>query len=445
MLTLLPADVLITLLHLAHFDLNDLVALSQTCHIFYALVHEFGWAEYHRRNPRPSDSLAKARAKWTPVVRIKYDISVDNSWAQFQFVARPLSSAWPYKEQPVIATNSSRLVVAAGISLHSYTFGESTGCDSPPIVFEGSCSLGAHRDRSNYITALAFISDQILCLGFQDGTCERIVINGPSKRKTLRIQRGSRQQLHYPDSCESLSYSRVATESPSSSVIDLQVRSWCSHLCMESTSPYAAFGTSSATPLTIHEITNDRVSPLPTAVLHQTEHAPGSAVYGISRGPPSSPWGASPWAVVSGWYNGTVSIHDLRSSSRGASIDPALPAPLNAVLNLRDPWSLEPIYSVSCGGGSGSHVAAGSARHSLVSLWDVRSPIKRALSLHAPFNDPSPVYDVILESSRLFGVTQSRPFVLDFGPGLSTNTFPPLGNLNEKLDYYVTQYLHPPS
>jgi hypothetical protein len=35
-------------------------------------------------------------------------------------------------------------------------------------------------------------------------------------------------------------------------------------------------------------------------------------------------------------------------------------------------------------------------------------------SVYAPGNDRSPVYTVILESSRLFGATESRPFVYDF-------------------------------
>lgn len=386
-------------------------------------------------------SLSKSRTTWSPITRAKYDILSDRSWAQFEFIARPLSAPWSTKEQPVIAVNSSRLIVAAGITIYSYCFGKSTGGDAPPIFPEGSCSLATRRDRSSYITALTFIPDggldQTLCVGFQDGTFERIALTGLSKRQaatTFRVRRTARQSLHLQqnlDSCESLTYSRdyllsltargratlagIESPSPSSSTLDLQERSWCSHLCMESPSPYAAFGTSSATPLTIHSITSDRLAPLPSAVLHQTESANrGSAVYGICRGPPSSPWGPSPQILVSGWYNGTVSIHDLRSSSRSsASCAPDSPAPLRPVLNLSNSWSIEPIYSVSCGGGSGSHVAAGSARHSLLSLWDVRSPAG-GFSLHAPLNDPSPVYAVSLESSRLFGVTQSRPFVLDF-------------------------------
>jgi len=117
---------------------------------------------------------------------------------------------------------------------------------------------------------------------------------------------------------------------------------------------------------------------------------------------------------------------------------------------LCDPWSFEPIYTVSCGGGSSSHIAAGSARHSVVSFWDVRSP-KLGWSVHAPGNDPSPVYKIILESSRLFGATESRSFVYDFGPGVTEDTYPRLQEgirgLRPKkgsngVSFYVTKYYH---
>ncbi|KAF7365076.1 F-box domain-containing protein [Mycena venus] len=494
----LPTDILILILHQLLL-VEDLSALSKTSRFFYALVNEFGWAGYQRNNPRPSMCLAKSRAAWTAKDSVKYDVLADKFWSQFEFIARPLAPPWTGKEQPILAINPSRLVVAAGTSIYSYTFGISSKDEAPPIVLEGSCSLTAHRDRRSYITALTFIPDggldQTLCVGFQDGTFERILLAGRSKRQanaaTLRVHRSAVQPLHLPnkDLLESLSSSRnmllslsasgratlADIDTPpspsSSSSVDLGTRSWVSHLVMQSTSPYAAFGTSSATPLTIHSITNDRLTPLPSAILGQAESVRmGSAVYGICQGPPSSLWGSSPEVVVSGWYNGTVSIHDLRSSSRGCASDSSSPAPLRPVLTLVNSWSVEPIYSVSSGGGGGSYIAAGWARHSLVSLWDVRSPAG-GFSVHAPGNDPSPVYSLILESSRLFGVTQTRPFVLDFvrapsttptlinsysdsqGPGITANTYPDLGfssrgftHFNQKgadgFGYYVTTYLH---
>ncbi|KAJ6585128.1 hypothetical protein B0H19DRAFT_981219 [Mycena capillaripes] len=466
-----PTDILILILH-EFLLVEDLSALSRCNRFFHALVNEFGWAGYQRQNPRPSLSLSKSRTAWTAMARVKYNFLADKSWSQPEFVARPLSGPWPGKEQPILAVNSSRLVVAAGTSIYSYTFGISKNDEAPPVVVEGSCSLTANRDKRNCITALTFIPDggldQTLCVGFQDGTFERILLSGRSKRQTtptLRVRRSASQPSYFPvgnkDLLESLSscgsfllalsasgratLADIETPPPMTSTIDLQKRSWVSHLCMESSSPYAAFGTSSTTPLTIHSITNDRLAPLPSAILCQAESAStGSAVYGICKGPPSSLWGSSPQVVVSGWYNGTVSIHDLRSSSRGCAADS--PAPLRPALTLSNSWSIEPIYSVSSGGGSGSHVAAGSARHSLLSFWDVRSSAG-GFSVHAPLNDPSPVYSIILESSRLFGVTQSRPFVLDFGPGITHNTYPEAFPRSDHRDangvgYYVTSYLH---
>ncbi|KAJ7025368.1 hypothetical protein C8F04DRAFT_137664 [Mycena alexandri] len=473
----LPTDILILVFEF--LLLRDLSTLSRTSRFFHALVNEFGWAGYQRQNPRPSTSLAKSRMVWPPMARVKHDVLADQAWSRSEFIARPLSAPWPGKERPVLAINSSRLVVAAGTSIYSYTFGVSAGDDAPPVTLEGSCSLSTKPSRKNCITALTFIPDDgldnTLCVGFQDGTLERIVLLGPSTHHvavTLRVQRAAPQPVH-PDHIESLSTSpgrnlllslsaggRVAladTQKPSSiSTIDLQTRSWVSHLCMESSSPYAAFGTSSSTPLAIYSIRNDHLARRPMAVLAQADPVtPSSAVYGICSGPPSSLWGASPEVVVSGWYNGTVSIHDLRSSSRSCSPENQTtdsPAPLRPEMTLVNSWSDEPIYSVSSGGGGGTHIAAGAARHSLVSIWDVRYPTG-GFSVHAPLNDRSPVYSVILESSRLFGVTESRPFVFDFGPGITQSTYPDLGfstrgftRLDQEgidgVGYYVTKYAH---
>jgi len=241
----------------------------------------------------------------------------------------------------------------------------------------------------------------------------------------------------------------IDASSPSvpSHTIELHARSWSSYLCMTSCTPYAAFGTSSNSPLTVHSITNSQLSVTPSAILYPCAKHRSSAVYGISGAPSSSPWGSSDQIIVSGWYDGLVRVHDLRSSSRAPAT--AEKGPLLPVLSLCDPWSFEPIYTVSCGGGSSSHVAAGSARHSVVSFWDVRSP-KSGWSVHAPGNDSSPVYKIILESSRLFGATESRPFVYDFGPGITEDTYPSLHHsqgLKQKkgsngVSFYVTKYHH---
>ncbi|KAF5314821.1 hypothetical protein D9619_007209 [Psilocybe cf. subviscida] len=491
----LPVDILIIVLEPLDFD--DLTALSLSCRLLHSVVTEYGWTNYLRDHPRPSWSLSRARNRhWSPHARVYYDVMADRGWAgsaaSSKFIARPLSRIWPGKLQPVLAINNTRLVVGAGSNLYSYIFGASPHPGvSPPVQYEGTISLlprfgsTATPVRPRNITAISFVADggldATLHVAFQDGAIERVqLINSDD---ALTATRSSLPPMPNGDFVESISsasdivlslssagHARLSPISSSSSIlasssssedlitpyssssIDLKARSWASTLSLRASTPYAAFGTASTTPLNVHTIHQDgQLSALPTAVLH-TKHAgavaaasldiaqdklPSSAVYGLAQGPPDSPWGASPDVLVSGWYDGAVRCYDLRAAAHADSSvsSSAGRTPVHTpVLTLQDRWSLEPIYSVACGGGSGAHIAAGTARHSVVSFWDVRycntesgySNKHGGWSVYAPGNDPSPVYAVVLESSRFFGVTQSRPFVYDFGPGVSLDTYPPI-------------------
>ena len=356
---------------------------------------------------------------------------------------------WKGKLQPMLAISPSRLIVGAGAHLYSYAFNASHNATSPSVVFEGIISLPAIPDHGRTITGLTFVDDggfdRTLHVAFQDGAIERVLLTQATFdhiNQSLSVMRSNLNSMSNGDFVESLSSEansiltlssnghvtlgdhRPEHTDANSSVIELNARSWTSYLCLQSSTPYAAFGTSSSTPLNIYSITDSQLSPRPFAVLHTskgaesaTDRSQFSAVYGLSCGPIDSPWGSSPQILVSGWFDGYVRCYDLRSCSRNSpestSNKPSTPASLRPVLSLADRWSYEPIYSVSCGGGSASYIAAGTARHSVVSFWDVRSPMN-GWSVHAPGNDPSPVYSVVLESSRFFGVTQSRPFVYDF-------------------------------
>ncbi|KAJ7147083.1 hypothetical protein C8R43DRAFT_1097267, partial [Mycena crocata] len=159
--------------------------------------------------------------EWPAMACVKHDIITDRAWSHSQFMARPLSAPWPGKEQPIMAINSSRLLVAAGTILYSYLFGVSNSEEAPPITLEGSFSLAARRDRC--ITALAYIPDggldQTFFVGFQDGTCERIVLAGRSKHNyitTLHVQRSTGRPLQPPhkDLLESLSSLPAAAPPP---------------------------------------------------------------------------------------------------------------------------------------------------------------------------------------------------------------------------------------
>ncbi|KAJ3932511.1 MAG: hypothetical protein NXY57DRAFT_108808 [Lentinula lateritia] len=470
----LPNDIIIIVLH--SLPVPDLGALSRTSKSFYQLVNTFGWQIHIRCNPRPSFSLAQAREVWKPRRRLQYDTLSDKSWTSFHFVARPLSHPWSRKQQPMLAINNKRLVVAAGNTIYAYAFGTPRASGSPPLRFEGSCSLHNERNSQWDITALTFVPDNgegrtLLC-GFHNGTLARVVIFREDNSRTLtpKITIEASLQSHAPDIVESVSASGSLQLSLSSrghacmvnlqetpytatSEIDLAARSWTTYMS-DGGSPYVAFGSSSKTaPLSVHSILEGSLSHTPTAILgtKSSQSTSYSAVYGICRSPFSSPWGASPQILISGWFDGVVRVHDLRSyalaKTSPSNSNSNSPAPLRPVMSLNDPWSIEPIYSVSSGGGACSHLAAGSARHSVVSFWDIRYP-KSGWSVYAPGNDPSPVYSVLLESSRVFGATDSRPFVYDFGPDVTQDTYPQLSpspGLKPRRSvpgYYVTRYSH---
>lgn len=406
-------------------------------------------------NPRASFSLSKARANWHPRTHAIYDFTTDSGWESCTFVARPLSTKWAGSFQSVLAISPSRLIVGSGRYIYSYSFGvPKKPSDSPPIYFEGQVSLQDRLGCSQNITALTFIhdngSDCSIDVGFQDGSIERVYLSAQTSalQNGLSIKRCKLQSMPRNDFVESLCFqsetilalssngsARLSSLSgDTSSIIELKRRSWTSYLSLASCTPYAAFGTYSSTPLTIHPILDGgHLSSQPSAILHTSKSSVSdlipcdqlgvSAVYGLSQAPLNSPWGSSPQILVSGWYDGQVRIYDLRSPSSlsvrqslSSSPDPAVRVTIpvhRPVMSLVDRWCYEPVYAVAAGGGSAAHVAAGTARHSVVSFWDVRQPIT-GWSVHAPGNDPSPVYSVILESSRFFGVTQSRPFVYDF-------------------------------
>ncbi len=417
--------------------------------------------------------MEKSLLLWRPLAQVKYHTLSDRSWDKQRFVARPLSRPWKGKLQPLLAINESRLFVSAGYTLYSYVFAPSEHEGATPgISFEASYQFhhqgqdAPRNDITGLVCAQDDGSDRTLFIGFENGELQRVRIPPCNPGQVdLPIDASFRTSFNYHngeliealtvsgDSLLSISMNGKAgllnISSPAPSVqdtIDLDTRAWSALLSTSASTPFAALGTSSDTPLTIHAITPTSISAIPTMKLYSSQHQNDSAlerptaVYGIASAPPTSPWGASDQIIVSGWFEGIVCVHDMRVSS----------AP---TLTFFDPWSFEPIYALACGGGGGAHIAAGSARHAVVAFWDVRAANRGGWSVHAPGNDSSPVYSILLESSRLFGATQSRPFVYDFGPSVKLETYPSLPSTRKKdglsykggdrVGFRVTKYDHP--
>lgn len=425
-------------------------------------------------NPRFAPSVSDILRTWDTRSQLRYHALSDRAWKKTELTARPLSRPWHGKLPPSLAISPTSLIVAAGSKLYSYIFTPSASHrGSPGIQYGATYIWGEHLGGRNDVKCVVFApdSDRTLYIGFGDGTLERVTLPElePGPPQTIEILDAHKtvHYLHGNDAVQGLasrgdlllSVSLEGTavlsnfhdpENPSSHTIELQERSWSLYLAPTGTSK-VAFGSASQTPLTVHDITNSELSPTPSAILTTTDgiqqNRKPSAVYGICGAPPSAQYG-SEQVIVSGWYDGSVRVHDLRSSKRAIPFPgSSSPAPLLPVMSFHDPWSFEPIYSVATGGGSCNHIAAGSARHSVVAFWDVRFPT-RGWSVHAPGNDVSPVYSIVLESTRLFGATQSRPFVYDFGSGVDRDTFPNVrfnardGLRQDGVGFYVTKYKH---
>ncbi|KAI0031077.1 hypothetical protein K488DRAFT_52891 [Vararia minispora EC-137] len=427
----LPIDILAIIID--DLDIPEWIALLKTCRVLHAAVERYGWRSRLMRSPRDTRSTFKALSEWCAFEQVKYHVMTDKAWARRRLAAFALCHPWKGRLQPVLAINNSMLVVAAGHILYSYIFARRAAeGDAPPVRAECTYLLGStHGD----VTALVFVPDgggeRTVFAGYTDGLLERIELPRPTcdEKQVSLIDLGppirTKYYHHFGDLIEALSYERdgllsftssgsSALFQPSTSTITstltlANARGWSAY----NAGPYAAFGTASDDPLVVYDITPSGLSTSPLATLSPLPNDSRGplrlAVYGISRAPSCAPWGASSQTLLSGWYDGFVHLHDLRT-------------PLfHPTLSFYDPWQYEPVYAV---GGAGPHVAAGAARHSVVAFWDARAPRGAGWSVHAPGNDPSPVYALALEDGRLFGATQSRAFALDFGPGVRMSTYP---------------------
>ncbi|CAL1712902.1 unnamed protein product [Somion occarium] len=481
----IPSDIIILVMYF--LNAKDLAALECTCRELFHLVEEYGWTINLKSHPRPAFSLRKTFKLWSTKEQVRYSTITDHNWDNAEFIARPLSNRWAGKLQPILAINSSRLLLAAGNKIYSYSFIPSPSARAPSVHLECIYSTSNVVHPNLDITSIVCIPDdgldRTVYVGYANGILERLVL--PSVRDghdgSVPVESLLKEtfNFHADDLIESLSassthlltlsasgnavYFPLASPHPEPEFLHLNTRSWSAHLSTRSSSPYAAFGMSSMNPLVVHDILPSGLSPTPSTFLAPfIDTGRPSAVYAIDEAPPAAPWGASDQVLVSGWYNGVVNVYDLRAPTRPFSQTLGPPS-LRPSLHFEDPWSDEPIYSLSCGGGSGAHIAAGSARHSVVAFFDVRAPAK-GWSVHAPGNDSSPVYSVIVDGSRVFGANQSRGFVFDFGPGVQEDTYPavseslpttrpgrgqrqPFGNLLKRstkhpAGFYVTKYGH---
>ncbi len=211
-----------------------------------------------------------------------------------------------------------------------------------------------------------------------------------------------------------------------------KVNIWCARVSPMASTPFVAFGGSA--PLSLYALENFGSKRDAFAVLGDQGDQPLS-VYSLCRPPDdtinevSPPWGSADQVIASGWYDGSVRFHDLRSNHRNKQ------GHLLPVLKLHDrTGSGGALYCLVVGGGGGTRIVGGRANHGIISIWDLRNKngaiynanepaindtafvTKGGWSIFPPESNWSSTYDLALEGSRIWGVGHQGPFLLDFSP-----------------------------
>ncbi|EUC63386.1 F-box protein [Rhizoctonia solani AG-3 Rhs1AP] len=453
----LPIDIFIVIVK--NLDARELAALSGVCRLLHGLVASTGWETYILSRPRPSISLSQHLDAITPLRKARYIHLVDRAWASRTSVVRPLAlNYYAVRDaSPYLVATRTMLIIGVANALQVCSFSDG-GTD---VRWRGSVPLhrgGAHDD----ITGLGALS--------QAGRGECVVVS-LANGKVLRVRLSPNDEplhatvtAHYshpPTHITSLSTSTreskaglalttalgglvslYNTRSPWIEPTRLEAlksapapgkkhsRIWCSLVAQSD-----SLAITGSTQLSLYPI-------LPTGLgAHGTTlsgPAKSSACYALAHPP-----GSSRDLILSGWHDGSVRMYDLRTGA--------------VELTMQDPWSDSAVYSVGAGGGSGAHVVAGYSNHGMIAIFDIRSPTN-GYTVYAPFSSLSPprprngltqVSSLHVEGARIFATTPHLPFVLDFGPDVTQNTYPFVKEKSDRMTpdgrsfYYTMGYNHP--
>lgn len=255
----------------------------------------------------------------------------------------------------------------------------------------------------------------------------------PPRQKPIQAFTASRNTMvTFSDDCILSLYNAAAPWIPPQTFSPFgagKVNIWCARVSPMAPTPFVAFGGS--VPLSLFALENFGSKRDAFAVLSDKGDHPLS-VNSLCRLPDdivSPPWGSMDQIIASGWYDGSVRFHDLRSDHRNKQ------GHLLPMLKLHDrTGSGGALYCLAIGGGGGTRVVGGRANHGIVSIWDLRNSdgtiynfnepsindisfvAKGGWSIFPPESNWSSTHDLALEGSRIWGVGHQGPFLLDFSP-----------------------------
>jgi hypothetical protein len=441
------------------------------------------------------------------VSKARFGVQVDRAWRRNDFRSIQLGPQWRQRCLPVLKLDRQvgRVLVGVGPQLRIHDF-DSRGVllypsDPPTLSFGRSqaddlTGIATVQDAPDHYI-VSHVSGLIQQIALDQYSPQGFVPlaryqnpSSPSRRPvhTIHSSNNLLASLSYPST---LVIHRIRSPwLPPLATLDLPTRAWS--VLLSPHQHWIAIGHVGDRPLSVYPLehiangnspSSDRSSSSLPSPRKLGGNRRRTAVYALTSPPPSSPLFGSASTLIAGCFDSAVRIFDLRtpprplSSSSCSSTDssdsldlgtfnnhrrfppvsgfpsstsrPAATAAQHTssvqqpVLTLEDRWSEEAVYSVACGGGGGTSIAAGVARHGVVRLWDVRKASEsrdEGVSVFSHGRDSSPVYSLAMvrfssdyclfvprfdysnfasnnqEHSRLFGATEQRAWMLDFDP-----------------------------
>ncbi|RUS17026.1 WD40-repeat-containing domain protein [Jimgerdemannia flammicorona] len=413
----LPWDLLRSIL--PHLTLTDLHALLLTNTTLHELVQREGWRSLcrtqgwdpeqvlvdtrHSTPPSPSpfsDGNDINTTDWARVARMAHNVQC--RWTKRQFT---IASIQRHFFMPTVRFNRRVLAFTVGHKLDIYHDWSVTG---KRFHAQHHVEFDAHDgDVTDVLLTQGDMGHQSIWTCSIDSLIKRWDIPTPGSAPTQPTQtlQGHLSAVHSihahsanPTTLASLGNDETlrlwdTATATAQYTLPLSRRLWVARF---TTATQLAIGARGVSALSLYAV-------LPTGPEHVVDLPVGAfAVYGLH------PHAVTDHTLAAGCYDGIVRLFDLRTH--------------RVVSTFQDPYDDSPVYDVTA---DHFHVAAGTANHGIVRVWDARyaptvgmGAMKRG-DVHDGWSVylgevRSPVYSVQMDFGRLVGATSSETSVLDF-------------------------------
>ncbi|ORY25754.1 hypothetical protein BCR39DRAFT_280931 [Naematelia encephala] len=401
----LPDDILANIFD--RLSIPELVVFERLSRTLGRRVNELGVPSYLRRNPHSNITLSPSATTWPPHQLLRHHHIIDRSLRTRRYHALQIGPKWPQAVIPCLSVSSSRVIYGAGGRLivhplegsNTNRYGGKSVCQSQEYTI-----ARPHTGSRADIIGLAELGNDQLAVAQFDGTLQRF---DGSMRSIAHYPHPKGANVHtfatrsngdlMMTTTSTGIVSLFRTKSPWQPPETFQLghsRAWSS--CIPTSIDALLVGVNGS--INLHALLPSGPCTTPTRSLIGPDLPSKSSPYDIQPAPPDSIH--SPSILLSAWYDSHLRLHDIRLPSS------------SPVATFSDPWSWadgSAMYSTTFL--ASHHIAGGGARHGVVALFDLRQP-NDGWSVFSPGGKGSPVYKLVGEGGRIWGVTERRGFLL---------------------------------